>query len=59
MDDVVNMLGDFSVFRRVYFLHPYKKMLEENGFEIIDRVFLPRPNWANSGILTARRVNEG
>jgi hypothetical protein len=56
MDDVVNMFGDFSVFRRVYFLHPYKKMLEENGFEIIDKVFLPKPNWANSGILTAKRI---
>jgi hypothetical protein len=56
MDDIVNTFGDFSVFRRVYFLHPYKKMLEENGFKIIDKSFLPRPNWANSGILTAKRI---
>jgi hypothetical protein len=56
MDDIVNMFGDFTVFRRVYFLHPYKKMLEENGFKIIDKSFLPRPNWANSGIITAKRI---
>jgi SAM-dependent methyltransferase len=56
MDDIVNTFGDFSVFRRVYFLHPYKKMLEENGFKIIDKSFLPKPNWANSGILTAKKI---
>ena len=56
MDDIVNMFGNFSVFRRMYFLHPYKKMLEENGFEIIDKQFLPKPNWANSGILLAQRI---
>jgi hypothetical protein len=56
MDDTVNIFGDFTVLRRVYFLHPYKKMLEENGFKIIDKVFPPKPNWANSGILTAERI---
>jgi tRNA A58 N-methylase Trm61 len=55
MDDIINMFGDFTALRRVYFLHPYKKMLEENGFKIIDKVFPPKPNWANSGILTAKR----
>jgi hypothetical protein len=56
MDDIVNIFGDFTVLRRIYFLHPYKKMLEANGFKIIDKTWVPNPNWANSGILTAERT---
>ena len=55
MDDIVNIFGDFSVMRRIYFLHPYKKLLEQNGFKIIDKTFVPNPNEANTGILTAKR----
>ena len=56
MDDIVNIFGDFTVLRRVYYLHPFKKMLEANGFKIIDKTWVPKPNWANSGILTAERI---
>jgi hypothetical protein len=56
MDDILNMLGDFSVLRRVYFIHPFKKMLEEKGFKIIDKAFPPKPNWHFTGMLIAERV---
>ena len=53
VDDIVNMFGEFPVLRRYYMIHPFAKMLNQAGFNIIVKLPLERYTVAANGIICA------
>ena len=53
MDETTNLWGDFPITRRYYVLHPYQKLFDKYGFELVQRIYPPEPNLGITGILIA------
>lgn len=54
--DLCNLDGEVSVIREPYLLHPYRKILESNGFRIEHLEMLEEPTPAATGILVAKKT---
>ena len=55
VDDITNIDGNRAIVRGKYMLHPYRKILKKNGFDIIDKEMLWVPTMAARHVLLASK----